>query len=100
MAQNERVYAIFCRTEIAGGVIYGENVKTIEGYRAVNFENEVASSNSFWDIQKNHFVTAADAASADIDDSIMRKRIRVSLINRQIGFQQWSYYIINLFFVR
>ena len=47
----------------------------------VNFE--VASSNSFRDIQKNHFVTAAEAAEeeADIDDSIKRKRIRVSLKN-------------------
>ena len=38
------------------------------GYVVVNFE--VASSNSFRDIQTNHFVTA----TADIDDSI-----RVSL---------------------
>ena len=36
---------------------------------------EVPGSNSFRDIQKNHFVTA----EADIDDSIKRKRIRVSL---------------------
>ena len=40
----------------------------------VNFE--IASSNSFRDIPKNHFPTAAEA---DICDSIKRKRIRVSL---------------------
>ena len=39
----------------------------------MNFE--VAISNSFRDIQKNYFVTA----EADIDDTIKRKRIRVSL---------------------
>ena len=36
--------------------------------------SEVVSSNIFRDIKKNHVVTAAD-----IDDSIKRKRIRVSL---------------------
>ena len=45
----------------------------------VNFE--VASTNSFRDIKKNHFVTAEAAAAADIDDSIQRKRFRVSLNN-------------------
>ena len=46
----------------------------------VNFE--IASSNSFRDTPKNHFVTAAEAAAAaaaDINDSIKRKRVRVSL---------------------
>ena len=43
----------------------------------LNFE--VASSSSFQDIKKNHFVTAEEAAAADIDDSIMRNCIRVSL---------------------
>ena len=47
------------------------------GYVVVNFE--VASSSSFRNIPKNHFVTAA--AEADIDDSIKRKRIRVSIKN-------------------
>ena len=46
----------------------------MEDYIAINFE--VSRSNSFQDIQKHHFVTAADA---DIDDSIKRKRIHVSL---------------------
>ena len=46
----------------------------------LNFE--VASSKSFRDIQKAHFVmaeAAAETAEADIDDSIKRKRIRVSI---------------------
>ena len=75
MTQNEHVYAICCRQEVAGDVISGENVKTIEGYAVVNFE--VTSFSSFQDI-KNHFVTATEA---DIDDSIKRKRVHVSLKN-------------------
>ena len=47
----------------------------------LNFE--VASSSSFGDLRKNHFVTAA-ALAAYIDDSIKRKRIRFSLI-KDIG---------------
>ena len=70
MTQN----ATCCRPEVAGDVISGKNVKTIECYDVLNFE--VASFISFRDIKKNHFVTAAEA---DIDDSIKRKRIRVSL---------------------
>ena len=50
-------------------------MKTIECYAVINFED--ASFSSFLDILKNHFVTAA--AEAGIDDSIMRKCIRVSL---------------------
>ena len=56
--------------------VSGENIKTIEGYAVLNFD--VASFNSFRDMQKTHFVTAAEA---DISDSIKRKRIRVSLKN-------------------
>ena len=63
-----------CRSEVYYDVISGRNVN---GYIAVNFE--VASSNSFLDLPKNHFVTAE--AAADIDDSTKRKRIRVSLKN-------------------
>ena len=51
MTQNEHVYAICCRPEVAGDVISSENVKTIEGYAVLNFE--VASSYSFRDIKKN-----------------------------------------------
>ena len=60
MAQNEHVYAICCRPELAGVVISGENVKTVEGYAMLNFE--VASFSSFRDIPENHFVTAEAAA--------------------------------------
>ena len=51
----------------------------------LNFE--IAISNSFRDIPKNHFVTAEAEPAADIDDSIKRKRIRVSLKNdtRMVG---------------
>ena len=71
MKQNEHVYTICRRPEVGGDAISGESVKTIEGYAVLNFE--VASSNSFRDIKKNHFVTAA---AADIDDSIKQKRLR------------------------
>ena len=50
MTQNEHVYAICHRPEVGGDVISGGNVKTIEGYAALNFEFD--SSNSFRDIQK------------------------------------------------
>ena len=50
MTQNEHVYAISCRPEIAGDVICGNSVKTIEGYAVLNFE--VASFSRFRDIQK------------------------------------------------
>ena len=82
MTQNEHVYAFCCRLEVAGDVISGENVRTNEGYAVLNFE--VASFSSVRDIQKNHFVTAAVQAEADIDDSIKRKRIRVSLKNEAV----------------
>ena len=48
MTQNQYVYAICCRPEVAGDHISGENVKTIEGYAMLNFE--VGSSSSFRDI--------------------------------------------------
>ena len=73
MTQNEHVYAICYRPAVDDDVISGENVKTIEGYTVLNFE--VASFSTFRDIKKNHFVTA----QAEIDDSIKRKRIRISL---------------------
>ena len=50
MTQNEHVYEICCRPEVAGDVISGENVKTIDGYTLLNFE--VASFSNFRDIQK------------------------------------------------
>ena len=76
MTRNEHVYAICCRPEEADDIISGENVKTVKGYVVLNFE--FASFSSFRDIKQNHFVTAA---AADIDDSIKRRCIRVSLKN-------------------
>ena len=70
MTQNESIYAICCRPEIVGDIISGEIVKIVERYAMLNLE--VASFSTFRDIQKNHFVTAAEAA-ADIDDRIKRK---------------------------
>ena len=76
MTQNEHVYAICCRPEVAGDVISGENVWTIEGYAVLNFE--VAIFCTFWDIKKNILWRRR---GSDIDDSIKWKRIRVSLKN-------------------
>ena len=45
MNQNEQVHVICCRPEVAGDVISGENLKTIEGYALLNFE--AASIGSF-----------------------------------------------------
>ena len=72
MTKHLQVCTICCRPEVVYDVISGRNVKTIERYVVVNFE--VASSNSFRNIKKNHFVTAEAVAAADIDDSIKRKR--------------------------
>ena len=72
MTKNVHVCALCFRPEVVYD-ISGQNVKTIEGYIVVHFE--VDSSSSF-----RHFVTAGSEASADIDDSIKRKRFRVSLI--------------------
>ena len=74
MTQNLHVCTNCFRPEVVYDVISGRNVKTVAGSLVANFE--VASSNSFRDIKKNHFVTAA---AAEIDDSIKRKRFRVSL---------------------
>ena len=53
MTQNVHVCAICCRLEVAGDVISGENVKTIESYAVLNFE--IASFNSFRYIFKKSF---------------------------------------------
>ena len=82
MTQNEYVYAVCCRPEVAGGVISSENVKTLEVYAVLNFE--VASFSSFRDIKKNHFVTA------DIYESIRQKRIRVSLKKQRNSYFRWN----------
>ena len=38
MTQIEHLYAIRCQSKAAGDLISGENVKTIEGYAALNVE--------------------------------------------------------------
>ena len=43
MIQNERVYAIFCRPEVAGDIISSGNVNTIKGYVVLNFETASVS---------------------------------------------------------
>ena len=92
--QNLHVCTICCRPEVVYDVISGRPVKTIEGYHVVNFE--VAISNSFRYIQKNHFVTAAEA---DIDDSetlsafrlkMSRKKYDTDLSNLRLLDDDWS----------
>ena len=58
ITQNERVYAICCRPEVAGDVISGENVKNIGGCAVLNFE--AASVSSFGEYQKEPFVLCED----------------------------------------
>ena len=43
MTKNEHVYVTCCRPEVAGDVISGENIKTIEGYALLNFEAAIIS---------------------------------------------------------
>ena len=38
MTQNEHIHAIWCRPEVGGDVISGENVKIIYGNAVLNFE--------------------------------------------------------------
>ena len=38
MAQSEQVYAVCCQPEVVGNVISGDNVKTFEGYAALNLK--------------------------------------------------------------
>ena len=45
MTENGHIYAICCRAEVAGDVLSGENVKTVDGYAMLNLE--AASSSSF-----------------------------------------------------
>ena len=72
--QKWHVYAICCRPEVVGDVIFSENEKTIEGYAVLNFD--FASFSTSREIFFNRLLTAED-----IDDSIKRKRIRVSFKN-------------------
>ena len=50
MAQNEHVYAICCRPEVAGDFVADHYVDTIEGFSVLHFEAD--SLSSFRDIQK------------------------------------------------
>ena len=58
MTKNEHAYAIFCRPEVAGDVIFRQNVKTLEGYAVLNFEG--ASFGSFRANQNQPFVKCVD----------------------------------------
>ena len=64
MTHNLYVCTVRFRPEIVYDVIYGRSIKTVGGSLMLNVE--VAGSNSFRDIPKNQFVTAA----ADIDETI------------------------------
>ena len=55
MTPNLHVCTICCRPEVVYGVISGLDVKTMESYLVINFE--VASSNSFQDIQNKVITT-------------------------------------------
>ena len=56
MTQNEHVYAIYRRPEVAGYVISGENVKTVECYALQDFEAAIFSS--FREIKISHLHNA------------------------------------------
>ena len=58
MTQNEHVYASCCRPEVAGDVISGENVNTIERYALLNFE--AASFSSFRENQNQPLALCVD----------------------------------------
>ena len=51
LTQNEYVYEIWCRKEVAGDVISGWNIKTAEGYSVLNFETASLSSFREYQIQ-------------------------------------------------
>ena len=81
LTQNLQVCTICFRPEVLCEVITTRNVKSREHNLVVNVEGR--SSNSLRDIKKNHYSTAAD-----IDDSIARKRLRVSLNKWNVNI--WS----------
>ena len=61
---------------------FRENVKTIEGYAELNFE-DASFITSRYILKKDHFMTAA----MDINDSIKWKRIQVSLKKTDLSAQ-------------
>ena len=52
MTKNRHVCAIYCRPEVTGDVISGENVNTTEGSALLNFE--AANISSFRDISQKY----------------------------------------------
>ena len=54
MTQNEHVYTICFRSEVAGDVISDENIKSVEGYDKLAFEAAIISS--FREIKISHQV--------------------------------------------
>ena len=50
--KNKGVYAIWCRVEVDDDVIFSRNIKTIQDYVVVNFED--ASFSTVRDFPKNH----------------------------------------------
>ena len=46
LTHNEHAYAICCQPEVAGDVISGKDVKTIEGCAMLNFEGSSRKSKS------------------------------------------------------
>ena len=82
MTPNLHVCTICFRPEVVYGVISSRNLRTIESNLGVTFD--VASSNSFRDIEKKTFCDGGGGGgggAADIDNSIKRKRIHISLKN-------------------
>ena len=73
MTKHLHVCTICFRPEVVYDVVSGRNVKTTEGYHLLKSLDLIVSGI----LKNNNFVTAA----ADIDDTIKRKRIRVSLKN-------------------
>ena len=59
---NLHVYAIWCRTEIAGDGISRYYVKAVQGYVLANFEATISSG--FQYLNKSHFVTVKSASAA------------------------------------
>ena len=53
MTQNEHVYAICCRSEVAGDAISSGNVMTSESYGLLNFET--ASFSNFRENRNQQF---------------------------------------------
>ena len=51
MTQTEHVYAICCRLEVEYNVVSDQNIKTIQGYTVVHFEN--VSFSSFRDFSQS-----------------------------------------------